>query len=73
MNLDAKTIRSIWALVDNANPHTLVKLSDRELIKQLLKQVENITPLSIETIRPISEYLGSKTLLIRELAYQKID
>ena len=72
MDLDIKTIRMMWAFVETSNPHTLLKLSDSELIQNLLKQVESITPLSGKNNQLLSQYVSLRTLLIRELAYAKI-
>ena len=72
MNLDINIIRIMWSFVEASNPHTLVKLSDSELTQNLLKQVEGRTPLSLENNQLLSQYVGLRTLLIRELAYEKI-
>ena len=73
MNLDIKIIRMIWDFVETSNPYTLLKLSDRELIQKLLKQVDSTTPLSLENNQLLCQYVSLRTLLIRELAYAKIN
>lgn len=73
MDLDVKIIRMIWAFVETANPGSLLKLSDRELIQKLIDEVEQASFLSPEDSRTLSKYIGSRTLLIRDLAYAKFE
>ncbi len=72
MDLNTKTIRMMWTFVETSNPYNLLMLSDRELIQQLLEQIESVTFLSSEDNQILSKYIGSRTLLIRDLVYSKI-
>ncbi len=73
MNLEIKIIRMIWAMVEKSNPYSLIQLSDRELSQQLIKEIERAFSLSPEDSQNVSKYIGSRTVLIRDLAYSKVD
>lgn len=73
MELDIRIIRTLWALVETANPYSLSKLSDPDLVKKLLEEIERVFSLSSEDIQILSQYIGTRTLLIKDLAYAKID
>lgn len=73
MNLETKIIRLIWTLVETSNPYNLIKLSDRELSQQLIQEIERIFSLSSEESQNLSKYICSRALLIRDLAYAKVD
>ena len=68
----AKILRRIWQFVETSSPHTLIGLSDREIVENLVEQVRNILPLSSEDINVLSRYLEARTPLIRDLAYSKL-
>ncbi len=71
MHLEAKIIRMLWTLVEASNPYTLLKLSDHELIQKLLYEVEQLSFLSSDESKILSRYIGSRTVLIRDLADSK--
>ena len=73
MNLEIKIIRMIWAMVEKSNPYSLIQLSDRELSQRLIKEIERVFSLTPEDSQNVSEYIGSRTVLIRDLAYSKVD
>ncbi len=73
MNLEIKIIRMIWAMVEKSNPYSLIQLSDRELSQQLIKEIERVFSLTPEDSQNVSEYIGSRTVLIRDLACSKVD
>ncbi|WP_026102319.1 hypothetical protein [Pleurocapsa sp. PCC 7319] len=73
MNLETRMIRTIWTLVETSNPYSLIKLSDSELIQKLLAEVERVSSLNSHESKIISQYIGSRTVLIRDLAYAKVD
>lgn len=72
MGLDTKILRVMWMLVETSNPYNISKLSDGEIIKQLIQQIQSISAISLEDSRILSKYIGSRTALIRDLAYSKI-
>ena len=73
MNLEIKIIRMMWTFVETSNPYNLLKLSDNELIQQLIGEVARVSSLSPEDSQNLSKYIGSRTLLIRDLANSKMD
>ena len=73
MDLDIKIIRMMWAFVETSNPGSLVKLSDSELIQKLIEEIEKSSFLSSEESKNLSKYVGSRTPLIRDLAYAKLE
>ena len=73
MDLDIKIIRTIWAFVETSNPGSLLKLSDSELIQKLIDEVEKASSLSPEDSQTLSEYVGLRTPLIRDLVYAKFE
>ena len=72
MDLETRIIRMLWGFVETANPHNLIKLSDRELIQKLIDEVDRVSALNSHESKILSQYIGSKTLLIRDLAYAKV-
>ncbi|MDJ0636151.1 MAG: hypothetical protein QNJ34_23415 [Xenococcaceae cyanobacterium MO_188.B29] len=73
MDLETKIIRVFWSLVETSNPYSLLKLSDCELIQQLIDEVERVFSLSSDESKILAQYIGSRTVLIRDLAYSKVD
>ena len=72
MDLETRIIRMLWSFVEASNPHNLIKLSDRELIQQLIDQVDRVSALNSNESKILSQYIGSRTLLIRDVAYAKV-
>lgn len=72
MDLEVKIMRMMWASVETSNPGSLLSLSDRELIEKLIGEIEKALFLSAEDTHTLSKYIGSRTPLIRDLAYAKV-
>ncbi|MCU0549827.1 MAG: hypothetical protein MUC48_10820 [Leptolyngbya sp. Prado105] len=68
MLICASTLRLTWAIVEETSPLDLLSLSDTMLIKLLLQQIARKISLSGDEIHTLYGYLGSRLLLIRELA-----
>ncbi|BAT55692.1 unknown protein [Nostoc sp. NIES-3756] len=66
--VDSKTLRQLWSLVEQTQSTTLLRLSDSDLVKQLLTQLDSQQVLSSEEINSVNSYLWSRTNLIRDLA-----
>ncbi|MGH2416034.1 MAG: hypothetical protein ACRDEA_20560 [Microcystaceae cyanobacterium] len=66
--MNVSLLRQFWSLVEEIQVAKLLNLNDTELIKQLLRQLEDRQPLSAEESNTMSNYIRSKTSLIRELA-----
>ena len=72
MNLEIRIIRTLWNFVETSNPYNLMRLSDGELIQQLINQVDRVSHLDSDESEILSQYIGSRTILIRDLAYAKV-
>lgn len=72
MTLDIKILRRMWRFVETANPYTIAKLSDEEIVQNLIRQVESISPLASEDINLLANYIADRTTLIRDLAQCKL-
>ncbi|BAB78033.1 MAG TPA: hypothetical protein DEF48_09945 [Nostoc sp. UBA8866] len=70
--INSKTLRQIWSLVEQTQSSTLLRLSDTDLVKQLLKQLNSQQALSSEEINSVNSYLSSRTNLIRDLATARL-
>ena len=73
MGLETKIIRMFWTLVERSDPYSLLKLSDGELITQLIGEVEKVIFLSSDQSERLYQYVGSRTVLIRDLADSKVE
>ncbi len=66
--MNSSILRQIWNIVEQTQSTVLLRLSDMDLVKQLLSQLSNQTKLSKEELNTVSLYLSSRTALIRDLA-----
>lgn len=66
--VNSSILRQIWNIVEQTQSTVLLRLSDMDLVKQLLSQLSNQTKLSKEELNTVSLYLSSRTALIRDLA-----
>lgn len=73
MDLETKIIRIVWNFVETANPYNLNRLSDGELVQELISKVEQVFILNSYESKHLAEYIGTRTLLIRDLAQSKFD
>jgi hypothetical protein len=58
--------------VNATQTQTLLELNDGELIEQIVIDLEQKRPLSLEENGLVRTYLNSKTSLIRDLAYARL-
>ena len=72
MNLDIKILRRMWRFVETSNPYMIIKQSDEEIVHNLIRQVESISPLPSEDINLLAKYIAARTALIRDLAQSKL-
>lgn len=72
MNLETKIIRMFWTLVEKSEPYSLLHLSDHELIEQLIYEVKRVVFLTADESKILSQYIGTRTILIRELVHSRI-
>lgn len=66
--MNALMLRQLWSLIEELQSSTLLKLSDAELVAQILQRLEAKKNLSVEDNSLVSAYIYSKTSLIRDLA-----
>jgi len=72
MTLDTKILRRMWRFVETTNPYILTELSDEEIVRNLIRQVQSISPLSSEDVNLLAQYITARTPLIRDLAQSKL-
>ena len=65
--MDSSTIRQFWHLIEESSSKALLKLSEEELVKQLLILLEKRRPLSPQENECARNYIRERTLLIREM------
>ncbi|MBD2495841.1 hypothetical protein [Nostoc sp. FACHB-280] len=66
--VNSKILRQFWAVVEQTQSSTLLGLSDNDLVKLLLGQIQSNKVLNYEETLNLTDYIYSKTLLIRDLA-----
>lgn len=66
--MNSSILRQLWSVIEETQSSVLLRLSDSELVKQLLTQLDSKNPLTKEEMATISGYLHSRTSLIRDLA-----
>ncbi len=66
--MNSYILRQLWSVIEETQASVLLRLSDTELVKQLLNQLDSRNPLTNDEITTISGYLHSRTSLIRDLA-----
>lgn len=68
MSIQSTTMRKLWAVVENVPSWDLVNLSDHALSTLLLQEVLGQAALTGEEMTLLSGYIGSKLILIRDMA-----
>lgn len=66
--MNSSILRHLWSIVEETQASTILKVSDADLIQQLLMQLRNKTLLTSEEINTINAYISSRVPLIRDLA-----
>ncbi|BAY61671.1 MULTISPECIES: hypothetical protein [Calothrix] len=69
--INSKILRQLWSEVEQTQTSTLVGLSDPDLVKQLVGQLDSKQALSSEEMNSVNAYLFSRTQLIRDLAFAR--
>jgi hypothetical protein len=70
--MNSSILRELWTLIDNMQPHILVNIEEKELIEQILEQLEGKNNVNLEEDDFVSVYISSKMSLIRDLAESKL-
>lgn len=70
--MNSSTLRQLWTVVEDTHSSVLLRLSDTDLVKQLLLQLDSKKPLSSEETNTVSAYIHSRKELIRDLALSRL-
>ena len=70
--LNAIMLRQLWSVVEETQAMVLLKLSDTDLVGQILTQLQGRSPLTSEEAQTLETYIGSRTSLIRDLAQARL-
>jgi hypothetical protein len=71
VSMKSSTLRHLWTVVEEAQTSILLKLSDTELVRRLLGQLETQYYLSPEEAEAISDYILARATLIRDVAQSR--
>nr|WP_228014281.1 hypothetical protein [Fortiea sp. LEGE XX443] len=69
--VNSKILRQLWSVVEQTQSSTLLGLSDTDLVKLLLGQIESNKVLNHEETCSLTDYIYSRILLIRDLAQSR--
>jgi hypothetical protein len=61
------TLRLLWTVVENIQPNIISDLSDVQLIRQVLHELQRLVCLAPDESSVLSDYLGDRTMLIRDI------
>ncbi len=64
-------MRQVWDLIENTQANILLKQDDPSLVAWLLSQLSRRRELAQQEVEVVSDYLRSRTALIRDLAAQR--
>lgn len=66
------TLRQIWSVIEETHASLLLKLSDAELLQQLLIQLADKKQLNVEEVCDLRVYIYSRIPLIRDDAQARL-
>lgn len=67
-NIESRIIRAVWSSVSAINKQVLLQLDDRDLIQQIMRQIDKSATLTSEDRQSLIGYISSKVMLIRDIA-----
>lgn len=70
--INTSTLRQLWSVIEQTQSSLLLKLSNTDLVKRLLGELDNKKALSSEEVSTLRAYIYSKTILIRDLAQARL-
>jgi hypothetical protein len=70
--LSAILLRQLWSVVEETQAMVLLRLSDTDLVGQILSQLQGRRPLTPEEALILKTYLCSRTHLIRDIAQARL-
>lgn len=65
-------LRQLWSVVETTQAQLLLKLDDAGLVQWLLKQIATARSLNREEAHVLESYIQSRSLLIRDLARERL-
>lgn len=65
-------LRQLWSSIEATQTNVLLTLDDASLVQWLMKQFKQERALNRDETHILSDYISSKILLIRDLAYQRL-
>ncbi|WP_250122970.1 hypothetical protein [Chroococcidiopsis sp. CCMEE 29] len=68
----SSTLRQIWFVIEETHASLLLKLSDADLLQQLLIQVADKKQLDVEEVSDVRAYIYSRIPLIRDDAQARL-
>lgn len=68
----SSTLRQIWSVIEENHASLLLKLSDAELLQQLLIQLADKKQLDVEEVCNVRAYIYSRIPLIRDDAQARL-
>jgi hypothetical protein len=66
------TLRQIWSVIEETHASLLLKLSDAELLQQLLIHLADKKQLNVEEVCEVRAYIYSRIPLIRDDAQARL-
>jgi hypothetical protein len=64
-------LRRLWSLVENTQAHALLCMDDASLVTWIIEQLNGQNTLEDRETELVSNYIRTKTTLIRDLAAQR--
>ncbi|MDW8202590.1 MAG: hypothetical protein RML75_15460 [Cyanobacteriota bacterium SKYGB_h_bin112] len=66
--MDSSTLHQLWLVVEETQTTQLLRLSDRDLIQDIIERLDHRKPLTRDEAKVVSSYLQARTPLIRDIA-----
>jgi hypothetical protein len=70
--MDSSVLWQIWREIEDTQASLLLRLNDSDLVSHLVWQLDTRKPLSNDETTTVSDYLQSKTTLIRDIAMARM-
>lgn len=62
------TLRLLWSVIEDIQPQLISDLSDTQLTRQVLHELQRLVCLAPDKSQVLSQYLNGRTMLIRDIA-----
>ena len=70
--MEASRLRQVWSIIETIHASTLLALEESDLSNLVIRQIDRTSPLSLEENKLLTDYIQSKTALIRDLAEARL-